>query len=128
MGLFKSKEEREAAQQRKAEIRELKAELKKKRQACEYDLEMHQQSHAEQWEYLEVSTENSRKWGSLNRLGRMGWELVSASTYMEGIGDFRVQTVYVLKRRVYDLTPDLLLRSLDIKALETRISELEDEA
>lgn len=128
MGLFKSKEEREAAQQRRAEIRELKAELKKKRQAYAYDVEMHQQSHAEQRAYLQVTTENKRKWGDLNQLGSMGWELVSASTYAEGIGDMRVQTLYVFKRRVHDLTPDLLSRSLEVQELEARISELEEQA
>jgi hypothetical protein len=127
MGLFKSREEREAQKQRRLELHRLKVELEKKRRAYDYDAEMHQQSQADQWEYLQASSENRRSWGDLNRLGSMGWELVSASTYAEGIGDMRVQTLYVFKRRVYDLTADLLSRSLDIVELETQISELERE-
>jgi hypothetical protein len=125
MGLFKSREEREAQRQRKLELHRLRAELKKTRRAYNRDVELHQQSHAEHWEYLEVSSENRHEWGGLDRLGSMGWELVSASTYVEGFGDRRVQTVYVFKRKVHDLTPDLLSRSLEIMELETRIGELE---
>jgi hypothetical protein len=125
MGLFKSKEEREAQKQRKLKIRQLKAELNKKRRAYGRDVELHQQSHADHWEYLEVTSENRHKWGSLDRLGSMGWELVSASTYAEGFGDRRIQTLFVFKRRICDLTPDLLSRSLEIVELETQIGELE---
>jgi hypothetical protein len=127
MGLFKSKEEREAQKQRKLKIKQLKAELNRKRHAYERDVELHQQSHADHWEYLEVSSENRREWGNLDRLGSMGWELVSASTYVEGFGDRRVQTLYVFKRKTYDLTPDLLSRSLEIVGLETRLGELEEQ-
>ena len=127
MGLFKSKEEREAQEQRARKIKELQAELARKRRAYRRDVESHQQSHADRWEYLEVTTKDKKQWGSLNRLGQAGWELVSASTYEETEfgGDLAVRVLYVFKRKVYDLPDEMIGRSLELGELEMEIKELQ---
>jgi hypothetical protein len=64
-------------------------------------LERHKRSQAEKWEYLEVSTENRQRWGSLNDLGKMGWELIGMATYtMHGDLTSHIHTQYVFKRRL----------------------------
>lgn len=50
MGLFKSREEREAQEQRARKIKQLKAELARQRRAYRRDVESHQQAHSDEWE------------------------------------------------------------------------------
>ena len=132
MGLFKSKEDRELEAQewkeregRKREIRDLKAKLDRKRRSLASAREFHQQSLAQKWEYLELSNKNTKEWGSLDKIGSMGWELVSATTYAEGYGDMTVFTLYVFKRPIQEPTPELMAQLAEIEEIESQVTELE---
>lgn len=134
MGLFKSKEQREREQQRQRErdqlqrrLSQLKADVKIEQRAFQTARETHQQSLAPKWEYMEVSSKDRKKWGSLDLMGSMGWELVSAATYEEGYGSMTVFTLYVFKRPIQDLTADLVGKLSEIAELNQEIAHLEKE-
>lgn len=124
MAYWLSREEQEAQQQRKHKIEQLKSELRTKRSALKRDVESHQRANAEKWEYLQVSDKNVKKSGSLSNLGQAGWELVSASAYSEGPG-MGAYTLYIFKRRLYDLPDKLINNMLELGELEAQINKLE---
>jgi len=130
--MFLSKEQKEARKRREARIQELqnrasklKRHLKQRQNALGQTIESYRQSVAEKWEYLEVSNKNIKQWGSLDMLGRMGWELVGISTYAEGMGDMTVYTLYVFKRKVPQTPDGLLAEFADIPETESEIQQIE---
>jgi len=120
-----SKEQRATRKQREQKVKQLKNLLGKKRKTFHIALELHQQSMAEKWEYLEVSTKNIKQWNNLNKLGGMGWELVGVATFAEGGGYKEIHTLYVLKRRIYDWTQDLRTQASEIAEIESQIEAME---
>jgi len=132
--MFSSKEEKEARKQHKARTLELKNHLlklkhhlKQRQGAYAQAIEAYKQSVAEKWEYLEVSSKNVKEWGSLDRLGWMGWELVGASTYAEGEGYMTVYTLYVFKRKLAKIPDGLLAEFADIPERKSEIKQVESE-
>ena len=142
--MFRSKEQKEETrarneerERREAELSQQLAEternlnnLKRRFQARQEELgqaiEAYKQEMAGKWEYLQVSDKNIGTWGSLDRLGSMGWELVGIATYTEKVTNWNVVegtifTMYVFKRPAPTLPDSLLAKFADIPDIESQM-------
>jgi len=135
--MFSGKGQGETRKRRKVRIKELKSHLEKlkhhlKQRQNHYGQawEAYKQSVAGKWEYLQVSDKDIKKWGDLNRLGVMGWELAGISTFVEDrgfVGGPTIYTLYVFKRRIPGIPDALLSEFADIPETESEIKQIESE-
>jgi hypothetical protein len=77
----------------------------------------------DQWEYLQVLSDDLGNYGGLNNLGLQGWELVAVTSYQEGGGmviggvggsKYIIKAMYVFKRPFQNLSDELLARYQEI--------------
>src|SRR6266540_697129 len=104
---IQEKEKRDTRKQQETQIKQLRDHIEQlqhhitnRQNAFRNAAASYKDSVSDKWEYLQVSSKNVSQWGSLDNLGRHGWELVGISTFEEG-GQFRtVHTIYIFKRRI----------------------------